>query len=77
MDLMKKVTDKECNIIKNEEHLNRVTTSMFSKVSAEERDLARLKELENAINENGIIYYFSNSFKFIRDIFTNPFVLLP
>lgn len=50
-DLLKNVIEFEEKIIKNEDHLNRVTTSMFDKMTAEQRDAARRKEMIAGIEE--------------------------
>lgn len=49
--LMAAVEERELKIIKKEEHLDRVTTSMFKKVSAEERDDFKLKELRSGLDD--------------------------
>lgn len=48
---MATVVDKETNIIKEEKHLKRVTTRMFTKVTPEQREIARLKELAEGLDE--------------------------
>lgn len=48
---MENVVKAEESIIKKEEHLNRVTTSMFDKMTAEQRDNARRKEMSAGIEE--------------------------
>lgn len=53
-DLIKLVEDRELKIIKQEQHLNRVTTDMFKKVSAEERDSSKLKELRSGLDDEEI-----------------------
>lgn len=50
--LMSAVEERELKIIKKEEHLDRVTTAMFKKVSAEERDDFKLKELRSGLDED-------------------------
>ncbi|XP_053948354.1 ribosome biogenesis protein NOP53 [Anastrepha ludens] len=50
-DLLKKVVDREEGIIKTENHLKRVTTQMFSKVTPEERDRRRLEEMRSGLDE--------------------------
>lgn len=45
------VKEREKKIIKKEDHLERVTTSMFKKVSAGERDDFKLKELRSGMDE--------------------------
>lgn len=50
-DLLKNVIEFEEKIIKKEDHLNRVTTSMFDKMTAEQRDAARRKEMSAGIEE--------------------------
>lgn len=51
-DLLKQVMTKEEELIKVEKHLKRVTTDMFSKVTAEERDRLRVKEMSSGLPEN-------------------------
>lgn len=51
--LIEQVVDREESIIKKEQHLKRVTTTMFSKVTPEERDRRRLKEMSEGIKEEG------------------------
>ncbi|XP_013109901.2 ribosome biogenesis protein NOP53 [Stomoxys calcitrans] len=59
LSLISNVVDKEEKIIKEEKHLKRVTTKMFSKVTPEERDRQHLKEMSAGMdddddeNENG------------------------
>lgn len=48
-DLMTKVIEKEERIIKADEHLNRVTKRMFSKISAEERDRRDMEEMGTGV----------------------------
>lgn len=43
--------ERELKIIKQEDHLNRVTTDMFKKVSADERDTSKLKELRSGLDD--------------------------
>lgn len=50
-DLLKNVIEFENKIIRKEEHLNRVTSSMFDKMTAEQRDEARRKEMSAGIKE--------------------------
>ena len=50
-DLISKVVDKEEKIIKEEKHLKRVTTLMFSKVTPEERDRQHLKEMSAGMDD--------------------------
>lgn len=50
-DLIEKVVEKEVGIIKEEKHLKRVTTDMFSKVTAQERDALHLKEMSSGLDE--------------------------
>lgn len=45
------VEERELKIIKKEDHLDRVTTAMFKKVSAEERDDFKLKELRSGMDD--------------------------
>lgn len=49
--LLATVEERERKIIKQEEHLNRVTTSMFKKVSSDERDNAKLQELRSGLDD--------------------------
>lgn len=51
-ELLQAVKERELKIIKQEEHLNRVTTSMFNKMPAVERDIFKLKELRSGIDED-------------------------
>lgn len=48
-DLMIKVIEREEKIIKVEDHLNRVTKRMFSKISAEERDRRHMEEMATGV----------------------------
>lgn len=50
-DLLQNVIQFEEKIIRNEDHLTRVTTSMFDKMTAEQRDEARRKEMSAGIEE--------------------------
>ncbi|XP_055844086.1 ribosome biogenesis protein NOP53 [Episyrphus balteatus] len=50
-DLINTVVSKEADIIKVEKHLKRVTTDMFSKVTLEEREQLRVKELSTGSPE--------------------------
>lgn len=50
--LLQDVVEREKKIIKKNEHLNRVTTAMFNKVSAVDRDIALLKEQRSGMDEN-------------------------
>lgn len=50
--LLAAVEKRELKIIKQEEHLNRVTTDMFKKVSADERDTFKLKELRAGLDDD-------------------------
>ena len=49
---MAAVEDRERKIIKKEDHLDRVTTAMFKKVSTEERDDFKLKELRSGLDDD-------------------------
>lgn len=49
--MLKNVIEFENKIIRKEDHLNRVTTSMFDKMTAEQRDEARRKEMSAGIKE--------------------------
>lgn len=49
--LIDQVVEREEGIIKKEQHLKRVTTSMFSKVTPEERDRRRLNEMSQGMDE--------------------------
>lgn len=48
---MAAVEERELKIIKKEEHLDRVTTAMFNKVSAADRDEFKLKELRSGLDD--------------------------
>lgn len=50
--LLEQVKERESKIIKQEDHLNRVTTDMFKKVSADERDTFKLKELRAGLDDD-------------------------
>lgn len=50
-DLLQNVIEFEKKIIRKEEHLNRVTTSMFDKMTPEQRDEARRKEMSAGVKE--------------------------
>lgn len=50
--LISDVVEREEKIIKEEKHLKRVTTQMFSKVTPEERDRLRLKEMSAGIDDD-------------------------
>lgn len=50
---MDSVTEYETKIIRHEDHLKRVTTSMFTKVTAEERDANHLKDFEAILKDTG------------------------
>lgn len=57
-NLLSKVVEKEEKIIKDEKHLKRVTTDMFCKVTPEERDRQRFKEIcleDEDDNEQSVI----------------------
>ncbi|XP_075158869.1 ribosome biogenesis protein NOP53 [Haematobia irritans] len=49
--LIADIVDKEEKIIKEEKHLKRVTTKMFSKVTPEERDRQHLKEMSAGMDD--------------------------
>lgn len=49
--LLELVKERELKIIKKEEHLNRVTTEMFKKVSSDERDTFKLNELRSGLDD--------------------------
>ncbi|XP_016992867.2 ribosome biogenesis protein NOP53 [Drosophila takahashii] len=51
--LISQIVEREEGIIKKEQHLKRVTTSMFSKVTPEERDRRRLQEMSQGMEEEG------------------------
>ncbi|XP_065363319.1 ribosome biogenesis protein NOP53 [Calliphora vicina] len=51
-NLITTVVGKEEKIIKEEKHLKRVTTEMFSKVTPEERDRLRLKEMSAGMDDD-------------------------
>ncbi|XP_037937276.1 ribosome biogenesis protein NOP53-like [Teleopsis dalmanni] len=50
-DLLANVVQTETKIIKKEEHMKRITTKMFSKVTPEERDQLRLKEMRAGLDD--------------------------
>lgn len=52
-ELLAEVVEREESLIKKEQHLKRVTTTMFSKVTPEERDKRRLEEMSEGIKEDG------------------------
>lgn len=51
-DLLEKVKERELRIIKKEEHLTRVTTAMFDRVSATERDIRELRERRAGVDDD-------------------------
>ncbi|KAF7398568.1 hypothetical protein HZH66_006465 [Vespula vulgaris] len=50
-DLLNEIAKKELELMKEEAHLNRVTTKMFKKVSLDEKDKNTLKELTEVKNK--------------------------
>lgn len=52
-DLLSQVKEREEKIIKEEQHLERVTTSMFKRVPAVERDIADLREKRSGMDDGG------------------------
>lgn len=50
--LITEIVEKEEKVIKEEKHLKRVTTKMFSKVTPEERDRQILKEMSAGMDDN-------------------------
>lgn len=54
-DLMNKVIEKEEKIIRADDHLNRVTKRMFSKITAEERDRRDMEEMATGVIVKGEI----------------------
>lgn len=50
--LLEAVKERELKIIKQEEHLKRVTTDMFKKMSTEERDTFKTKELRSGLDDD-------------------------
>ncbi|KAK2587379.1 hypothetical protein KPH14_003096 [Odynerus spinipes] len=48
-ELLHEVAQKELELIKEEAHLNRVTTNMFKKVSAAEKEKSTLKEMSEGL----------------------------
>lgn len=52
-DLMAMVTGYEETIIRKEDHLNRVTTAMFDKVTPAQRDANKLKDFTAIEDELG------------------------
>lgn len=51
-ELLQAVKERELKIIKQEDHLNRVTTAMFDRMPAEQRDTFKLKELRSGIDDD-------------------------
>lgn len=51
-DLLNKVKEKELKIIKQEEHLDRVTIGMFKKMPSDARDKALLKEQRSGLDDS-------------------------
>lgn len=49
LDLIANVVNKEETIIKEKAHLKRVTTEKFSKVTAEQRDSERIREMKSGL----------------------------
>ncbi|XP_031841097.2 ribosome biogenesis protein NOP53 [Nomia melanderi] len=49
-ELLQEIAEKELQLIKEEEHLKRVTTNMFKKVSHEERERNTMKEMSEGLN---------------------------
>uniref|UniRef100_A0A1A9VRU7 Ribosome biogenesis protein NOP53 n=1 Tax=Glossina austeni TaxID=7395 RepID=A0A1A9VRU7_GLOAU len=47
-----KVMEKEENIIKEEKHLERVTTRMFRKVTPEEKEILHIREMRSGFEDN-------------------------
>ncbi|XP_067635903.1 ribosome biogenesis protein NOP53 [Eurosta solidaginis] len=50
--LLKTVAEREEKIIKVEEHLKRVTTKMFTKVTPEERNRRRIEEMRSGLDDD-------------------------
>lgn len=50
---MTQVENEEIKIIHNEEHLDRVTTSMFNKMTAKQRDDENLQQLAQLEKDDG------------------------
>lgn len=50
--LLAEVKKRELQIIKQEEHLERVTTAMYNKVPSYDRDIAKLKELRSGMDDD-------------------------
>ncbi|XP_060533750.1 ribosome biogenesis protein NOP53 [Cylas formicarius] len=48
-DLLKQIAQKELSLIKEEEHLNRVTKDMFKKVTEEKRDTSWIVEMSEGL----------------------------
>lgn len=65
-NLISSVLEQEQVIIKREEHLNRVTTSMFKKVTADQRDLNHLAEFNAILNDD-------DDEKEIQDVSDTPY----
>lgn len=53
-NLLNLVKEREEKIIKKEQHLERVTTSMFKKVPTVERDIADLKEKRSGLDDDDV-----------------------
>jgi len=51
-ELLSLVVENEEGVIKKEQHLKRVTTSMFSKVTPEERDKRHIFEMSEGMQED-------------------------
>lgn len=51
-DLVASIVGTEEKVIKEEKHLKRVTTQMFAKVTPEERDRLRLKEMRSGMDDD-------------------------
>ncbi|PNF33861.1 hypothetical protein B7P43_G07683 [Cryptotermes secundus] len=50
-DLLQEVANKELMLIKEEKHLKRVTSKMFSRVTEDERESMRMKEMSEGLPE--------------------------
>lgn len=50
-DLLELVKEREAKLIKQEEHLNRVTTAMFDRIPATERDIRDMRERKSGMED--------------------------
>jgi len=61
-ELLHEVAQKELELMKQEEHLDRVTTQMFKKISLKERDKYMMKEMSE-----GLLMNQTSNFKLIKE----------